>query len=129
MSHTLILAGDNTGSVTSDGVIPLILELKVNQVMSLGEGMVRLLLVRRGLKTRIEPISQTEEQRMAQSIASQVQQAMGTAFPGAVIVGGAPSGPQWDAKIDMQITDEEYQQLGRPGINDTIRMEIDKAAQ
>ena len=44
--------------------------------------MVRLLLVRRGLKTRIEPISQTEEQRMAQSIASQVQQAMGTVFPG-----------------------------------------------
>jgi hypothetical protein len=107
----------------------LILELKVNQVMSLGDGMVRLLLVRRGLKTRIEPISQTEEQRMAQSIASQVQQAMGTVFPGGVIIGGVPSGPQWDARIDMQITEEEYQQLGRPGINDTIRMEIDKATQ
>jgi len=125
----LILAGDYTGSVRSDSVIRLMLELKVNQVMSLGDGMVRLLLVRRGLKTRIEPISQTEEQRMAQSIASQVQQAMGTAFPGAVIVGGAPSGPQWDARIDMQITEEEYQQLGRPGINDTIHMEIDKVTQ
>ena len=107
----------------------MILELKVNQVMSLGDGMVRLLLVRRGLKTRIEPISQTEEQRMAQSIASQVQQAMGTVFPGGVIIGGVPSGPQWDARIDMQITEEEYQQLDRPGINDTIRMEIDEATQ
>jgi hypothetical protein len=29
----------------------------------------------------------------------------------------------------MQITEEEYQQLGKPGINDTIRIEIDKAAQ
>ncbi len=107
----------------------MILELKVNQVMSLGDGTVRLLLVRRGLKTRIEPIAQTEEQRIAQSIATQVQQVMGTVFPGGVIIGGAPSGPQWDARIDMQITEDEYQQLGRPGINDTIRMEIDKAAQ
>jgi len=107
----------------------LMLELKVNQVMSLGNGMVRLLLVRPGLKTRIEPINQTEEQRMAQSIASQMQQAMGTAFPGAVIVGGAPGGSQWDARIDMQITEEEYQQLGKPGINDTIRIEINKATQ
>ncbi len=105
------------------------LELRVNQVMSMGEGMVRLLLVRRGLKARIEPINQTEEQRIAQSIAGSVQQAMGTAFPGAVIVGGAPGGPQWDARIDMQITEEEYQQLGRPGINDTIHMEIDKTTQ
>jgi hypothetical protein len=110
-------------------VIPLRLELKVNQVMSLGNGMVRLLLVRRGLKTRIEPINQTEEQRMAQSMASQMQQAMGTAFPGTVIIGGAPGGQQWDARIDMQITEEEYQQLGKPGINDTIRIEIDKATQ
>jgi hypothetical protein len=125
----LILVGDYTKRVRSYGAFELILELKVNQVMSLGEGMVRLLLVRRGLKARIEPINQTEEQRVAQSIASQVQQAMGTAFPGTVIVGGAPSGPQWDARIDMQITEEEYQQLGRPGINDTIHMEIDKATQ
>ena len=107
----------------------MMLELKVNQVMSLGDGMVRLLLVRRGLKTRIEPINQTEEQRMAQSIASQMQQAMGTVFPGAVVLGGAPGSPQWDAKIDMQITEEEYQQLGRPGINETIHLQIDKAAQ
>ena len=102
------------------------LELKVNQVMSVGDGTVRLLLVRRGLKARIEHIPQTEEEKVAQSIATQVQQVMGTVFPGGVIVGGAVGGPQWDARIDMQITEEEYQQLGKPGINDTIRMEISK---
>jgi 3-oxoacyl-ACP reductase-like protein len=106
----------------------LILELKVNQVMSVGDGTVRLLLVRRGLKARIEPISQTEEQKIAQSIAAQVQQVMGTVFPGGVIVGGAAGGPQWDARIDMQITEEEYQQLGKPGINDTINMDISKGS-
>ena len=51
----------------------MILELKVNQVMSLGNGMVRLLLVRRGLKTRIEPINQTEE---ARDLDSQIVQDM-----------------------------------------------------
>ncbi|MFH0848359.1 MAG: hypothetical protein V1857_02500 [archaeon] len=102
----------------------MLLELKVTQVMSMGDGMVRILLVRRGLTTRIEPIAQTEEQRMAQSIANQVQQVIGTAFPGGVIVGGAGGGPHWDARIDMQITEDEYQQLGKPGINDTIYMDI-----
>ncbi len=94
--------------------------------MSVGDGTVRLILVRRGLKARIEPIPQTEDQRMVQSIATQVQQVMGTVFPGGVIVGGVGGGPQWDARIDMQITEEEYHQLGRPGINDTIQMEINK---
>ncbi len=96
-------------------------------MMSMGDGTIRLLLVRRGLKARIEPIPQTEEQKIAQSIATQVQQVMGTVFPGGVIVGGTVGGPQWDARIDMQITEEEYQQLGKPGINDTIHMEINKA--
>ena len=106
----------------------MILELQVSQVMSLGDGMVRLLLVRRGLKSRIEPIAQTEEQRIAQSIATQVQHVIGTVFPGGVVVGGTPGTRQWDALVDMQITEEEYQELGRPGINDTIRMEVNKTS-
>ncbi len=104
------------------------LELKVQQVVGLPNGMVRLILLRRGLKARIEPIPQTEEQRIAQNVISQVQQALGTAFPGAVIVGGhGPASGQWDARIDMEITQEEYEELGKPSINDTILIDLSKS--
>ena len=33
---------------------------------------------------------------------------------------------QGDAKIDMQISNEEYEQLGRPGINETVQLELSK---
>jgi len=103
------------------------LELKVQQVVGLPNGMVRLILLRRGLKARIEPIPQTEEQRIAQNVISQMQQALGTAFPGAVIVGGHGSTPsQWDARIDMEITQEEYEELGKPSINDIILIDLSK---
>lgn len=104
------------------------LELKVQQVVGLPNGMVRLILLRRGLKARIEPIPQTEEQRIAQNVISQVQQALGTAFPAAVIVGGhGPASGQWDARIDMEITQEEYEELGKPSINDTILIDLSKS--
>jgi len=104
------------------------LELKVQQVVGLPNGMVRLILLRRGLKARIEPIPQTEEQRIAQNVISQVQQALGTAFPGAVIVGGhGPASGQWDARIDMEITQEEYEELEKPSINDTILIDLSKS--
>ena len=104
------------------------LELKVQQVVGLPNGMVRLILLRRGLKARIEPIPQTEEQRIAQNVISQIQQALGTAFPGAVIVGGhGPASGQWDARIDMEITQEEYEELGKPSINDTIIIDLSKS--
>jgi len=104
------------------------LELKVQQVVGLPNGMVRLILLRRGLKARIEPIPQTEEQRIAQNVISQVQQALGTAFPGAVIIGGhGPASGQWDARIDMEITQEEYEEFGKPSINDTIIIDLSKS--
>ena len=104
------------------------LELKVQQVVGLPNGMVRLILLRRGLKARIEPIPQTEEQRIAQNVINQMQQALGTAFPGAVIVGGrGPTLGQWDARIDMEITQEEYEELGKPSINDTILLDLSKS--
>jgi len=105
----------------------MLLELKVQQVMNLGNEMVRIILLRRGLKARIEQIPRTEEQRMAQNIISQIQQALGTTFPGAVVVGGPGStGSQWDARIDMEITEDEYRELGKPGINDIILIEVSK---
>jgi hypothetical protein len=106
----------------------LLMEMKVHQVMGLGEGMVRMVLVRRGLKARIEPIGKTEEQRMAEEIATRIQQAFEGAFPGGLIVGGpVPPGRQWDAKVDMVITEEEYERLGKPSINDTITIEMSKS--
>lgn len=108
----------------------MMLELRVHQVMSLGNGMVRLILIRRSLKARIEPIAQTEEQRMAQTIATQLQQTLGRVFPGGVVVSGGGSmpaiGEQWDAKIDMEITEQEYNELEKPGINDMIRIDASK---
>lgn len=94
------------------------LELKVQQVIGLPNGMVRLTLLRQGMKARIEPILQTEEQRIAQNLIGQMQQAFGSAFPGAK--------GQWDAKIDMEITQEEYEELGKPSINDVIVIHLSK---
>ena len=94
------------------------LELKVQQVIGLPNGMVRLTLLRQGLKARIEPIPKTEEERIAQNVIGQMQQALGSAFPGAV--------GQWDAKIDMEITQEEYEELEKPSINDIIVINLSK---
>ena len=104
------------------------LSLKVHQVMSLGNGMVRLILVRRSLKARIQPLPKSEEQKIAEDIASKLQQAFDAIFPGGVVVGGSiPPGGRWDAKIDMMITEEEYTELGKPGINDILEIDIKKS--
>jgi hypothetical protein len=66
----------------------LLMELRVHQVMGLGGGMVRMVLVRRGLKARIEPIGKTEEQRVAEEIAARIQQAFEAAFPGGLVISG-----------------------------------------
>ncbi|HID17177.1 TPA: hypothetical protein EYP26_02665 [Candidatus Bathyarchaeota archaeon] len=86
--------------------------------------MVRLILVRPGLRSRIEPIPETQEQKIAQDLAKQLQQVLGEIFPGGVVVGG-PAG-RWDAIVDMQVTEEEYAKMGRPGINEMVRLEITK---
>ena len=105
----------------------MFIELKVHQVMSTPDGMVRMILVRRGLRARIEPIERTEEQKVAEEITTRIQQAFDAAFPGGMVVGGSlASGKQWDAKVDMQITEEEYERLGKPSINDLITIEINK---
>lgn len=102
--------------------------LKVQQVTSLPKGMVRLILIRHGMQTKIQPIPRNEEQKMVQDMINRVQQAMEDTFPGGVIVGGgAPSiGRKFDAVIDMQITDEEYSQMGKPSIGDVLVIEINK---
>lgn len=105
------------------------LEMKVHEVVGLGNGMVRLVLIRRGLKARIERIPRTEEQRVAESITKQIQQAFGGAFPGAVIVGSPfSSGESWDARVVMEITEEEYAQFGKPSLNDIIQIDAQKSA-
>lgn len=105
----------------------MIIKLKVQQVASLSSGMVRLLLVRHGLKTRIQPIPHSEEQKIVQDVVTRVQQAFEEAFPGGIIIGGpTPIGRRWDAVIDMQITEDEYNQLGKPGIGEIISLEINK---
>ena len=103
----------------------MILRLKVIQVISLGQNMVRLILTRPGLRSRVEPIPKSEEQKMMQDLTKQVTNAFGGLIPGGVVVGGSPFS-QGDAKIDMQISSEEYEQLGRPGINETVQLELNK---
>jgi|YelNatPaOPRAMG01_1025707.scaffolds.fasta_scaffold154180_2 hypothetical protein len=101
------------------------MSLRVHQVMSLGEGMVRLILVRRSLKARIQPLPRSEDQRIAEDIASKLQQAFEAVFPGGIVVGGPmPLGGQWDAKVDMMITEDEYRELGKPGINDILEIDM-----
>jgi len=106
-----------------EGGCLLKIELKVLQVVSLAEiGMVKMLLLRRGLKDRITPLLQSEEQKIAQVIIGQVSHFGG---PPEILLGRGPfPQPQWDARIDMEITNEEYEELGKPGINDTILIEV-----
>lgn len=93
--------------------------------MSLGGGMVRLVLVRRSLKARIQPLPRSEDQRIAEDIASKLQQAFEAVFPGGIVVGGPmSSGGEWDAKVDMMITEDEYRELGKPGINDILEIDL-----
>jgi len=110
----------------------LMLEMRVQQVLSVGNGMVKLIMFRRSLRSRIEPIPQTEEQRMAMNLAQQIQQTLGKIFPGGVVVSGPGpvsfgGGEQWDARVEMDITEEEYAQLGKPGINDVVHIEATKS--
>ena len=105
----------------------MILRLKINQVISIGNGLVRLILVRPSLKARVQPLQQSDEQRITEDISAKLQQTLGSVFPGGVIVdGSAPIKGQWDTKIDMTITEEEYEELGKPGINDKLEMNIKK---
>jgi len=105
----------------------MIMRLKVKQVVSLGQNMVRLILTRPSLKSRIEPIPKTQDQKMAQDLTKQVQQAFGNIFPGNIVVGG-PGGMHGAAEltIDMHVSDEEYSEMGRPGINEIIHLEFKK---
>ena len=104
------------------------IRLRVQQVSSLSSSMIRLLLVRPGIKTKIQPIPRSEEQKMVQDMVNRVQQTFEDNFPGGVIVGGGPTpiGKKWDAVIDMQMTEDEYVQLGKPGIGDILELEINK---
>ena len=106
----------------------MLIKLKVQQVSSLSSGMVRLILVRPGIKTKIQPIPRSEEQKMVQDMVDRVQQTFEENFPGGVIVGGGPTtiGKKWDALIDMQMTEDEYDQLGKPSIGDILELEINK---
>ncbi len=95
--------------------------------MSLGNGMVRLILMRPSLKARVQPLQRSEEQKIAEDITSKMQKAFESIFPSGTIVGGpALPGGQWDAKIDMTITEHEYDEYGKPGINDMIDIDIRK---
>jgi len=97
----------------------MMLELKVKHVMNAGNGLVCLLMIRKALKTRIEPINQTDEQRLARQMGSQIQQVV------AIMTPQFHMNEPWDARIDMQITEDEYRQMGNPTINDTIRIELE----
>jgi len=104
------------------------IELKVQQVSSISKGMVKLMLIRHGMKARIQPIPHDEEQKVVQDMVSRVQQALEDTFSGGVMIGGpTPLGKKYDAVIDMQITEDEYTQLGKPSIGDIIEIEINKA--
>lgn len=103
------------------------IELKVQQVSSLPKDMVKLMLVRHGMKAKIQPLPRDEEQKIVQDMVGRVQQAFEDNFPGGIMVGGpTPLGKKWDAVIDMQITKDEYDQLGKPSIGDIIQLEINK---
>ncbi len=105
----------------------MIVKMKVRQVISLGQNMVRLVLARHGLRGRVEPIPKTQEERMAQDLAKQAQRVFGGIFPGGIVIGG-PGVPgmhgRGDLTVDMQITEDEYVQMGRPGINEMVQLEI-----
>ena len=105
----------------------MIMRLKVKQVVSLGQNMVRLILTRPSLKSRIEPIPKTQEQKMAQDLTNIVQHAFGKIFPGSVVVGGPGGMPgTGELTIDMHVSDEEYTEMGRPAINEIVHLEFKK---
>ncbi|MEM2982551.1 MAG: hypothetical protein QXI59_01930 [Candidatus Bathyarchaeia archaeon] len=103
----------------------MILRLKVRQVVSLGDNMIRLILARPSLSGRVEPIPKTQEQRLIQDLTRQIQQVFGSIYPGGIIIGG-PAGTlsQSDLTVEMLVTEEEYAQMGRPGINETVQLEL-----
>ena len=103
----------------------MIIKLKIKQVIDIGQNIVRLILSRPGLRNRIEPIPKTQEQKAAQDLAKQVKLVFGGMFPGSPVIGG-PTGilSHTDLTIDMQITEEEYSQMGRPGINETVQLDF-----
>jgi hypothetical protein len=114
-----------TGSEGWKGL--MILRLKVHQVMSLGNGMVRLILVRPSLKARVQPLQRSDEQKIAEDLTSKMQQAFESILPGGIMVGGpTTSSGRWDAKIDIMMTDQEYEESGKPGINEMINIELKK---
>jgi len=83
--------------------------------------------MRPSLKARVQPLQRSEEQKIAEDITSKMQQAFESVFPSGTIVGGPTSpGGQWDAKIDMTITEQEYEEYEKPGINDMIDIDIKK---
>ena len=105
----------------------MILRMKIHQVMSIGNNMIRLILVRPSLKARIEPLQKSDEQRIAEDLSKKLQQTFESMLPsGGIVIGSPTSSGQWDAKIDMTITDEEYNELGKPSINDMIEIDIRK---
>jgi len=101
------------------------LRLKVRQVVSLGDNMIRLILARPSLSGRVEPIPKTQEQKIIQDLTRQIQQVFGSIYPGGIIIGG-PAGAlsQSDLTVEMLLTEEEYAQMGRPGINETVQLEL-----
>ncbi len=105
----------------------MIMKLKVRQAITLGQNMVRLVLIGPGLRSRVEPIPKTHEQKMAQDLAKHAERIFGSIVPGGIVAGGPVGSPiQGDLMVDMQITEDEYAQMGKPGINETIRVEINK---
>jgi hypothetical protein len=104
----------------------MIIRLTVKHVLTLGQNMVRLILTRPSLRSRIEPLSKTKEQRMREDLIKQAQQRFGSIIPRSVVVRGPAKtiGKQDDLTVDMQITEDEYNQMGRPSINDTAQLDI-----
>jgi hypothetical protein len=103
------------------------IKLNVKKVMSIGKNTIRLILIRPGLRSRVEPIPRTQEQKIAQDITKQAEQALGSMFPEGIVIGG-PRGTQFDKDltVDMQITEDEYAQMGKPGINEIVKLDINK---
>ncbi len=64
---------------------------------------------------------------MAQDLTKQVQHAFGNIFPGSVVVGGPGGMPgSGELTIDMHVSNEEYSEMGRPGINEVVHLEFKK---
>ncbi len=63
---------------------------------------------------------------MMEDFAKQAQQILGNIVPGSVVIRKPTQtiSKQNDLIVDIQITEEEYDQMGRPGINDTAQLDI-----